>query len=97
MKAPLIKATVTVNGTSQDFESTIVFADLVKVDVIRKRYKYPTAEEAEAMNMGLCLFASLVRAGKIDANSNPDTFLETIEWIELLDDGTGDEEESKSL
>ena len=77
-------------------EVTVIFADIIKADVLRKRFGLPTAEESQMGQMALMAFSALVRAKDIDTNTSAVDFLETIVMIEPIEDAEEDEAEFRA-
>lgn len=80
----------TTDGTN--YEVSVIFADMIRYDIVRNREKMPAREGNEFLFMGLIAFCALLRTGQIPAGTKTADFLNTIASIEPVDAVEADEE-----
>jgi hypothetical protein len=73
-----------VDGKSYDVHTN--YSDMVRYDVIRSRHGYPPFAEAGFVAMGILAYSALVRLREIDANTSPDSFLDKLEELDVVED-----------
>jgi hypothetical protein len=75
---------VTVDSKSYDVRTN--YSDMVRYDVIRSRHGYPPFADAGFVAMGLLAFSSLVLTKEIDANTRPDSVLDKLVDLDVIED-----------
>jgi hypothetical protein len=93
---PKLKVTYSLNNTESTQEIQVIFADMVKWDILRKRNNFPAQDEAPSIWMGTLAFAALVRTKVLDTNASVEDFLNTIVMIEPVDEPEAAEFPSES-
>jgi hypothetical protein len=77
-------------------EVQIIFADMVRWDVIRKRNDFPSQTEAQSIWMAVLAFAALVRGKELDSSTSVEDFLNDIVMVEPVDEPEAAEFPGKS-
>lgn len=82
MQSPAMKITLT---DGQAHETKLIMADFIKYDFKRNALQLPAKEGNENAFLAACVYFALVREGKINADSNFNKFIDSIQSIDPLE------------
>lgn len=89
MASPKLSMNVTVtNGTKETVHEdvTVIMADMARWDITRPREQWAKSEDAPVLYSMVLAYFSLIRTGKIPADTNVHKFLETVVSVTMNED-----------